>query len=509
MTTSHEDMKIYYPGKELSSDGQAKTIYVADSGTLGTIVDAALTQAENYWLGAIVIFEGDTPTVALRGQTTHVIGFNATTDTLTLARNLAAVVATGEKYKIILGGNYRSSTEILGLLVSGQFPELEPLAATNVTGVTIKYVSPTFLADAGFSSKQITLDWVQGSNILRVIVNAVAGTPFVVAGDSSGTVLKWTNGGYIIIDVVQASLPGGNANDVLTTSERQQTFNPDIEGNESLNALKGKTRYRLQVVKNVHATDQMTDVRVFGVNANKDVEPVATTLINNSLAVTAGTTLIASTTNWPASGFWVLNTTKDDVRYVERLTGTVLVCKAANEWTKLTADANNTVEPLPGQTITSSAGGSAIIDQVILNSGTWGGGDANATFYLKNVSGAFNDTNQLQVAAVNICIQDGAEAKGLRDKTAVTWDIGDSVQVITAVDLAVQAPSADQFANPASETVHPGTGIDFAVAVDVPSGIVLGNLAADEIYGVWEREWIMDDMKANTNFVSSLGYSWA
>ena len=141
-TPTADKLRIYFPSKYLSVDDDPLTEYVADAGgSVRTIVDAALVQAADYWNGAVGFFEGDTTTAALQGEFFHVRDFDAATDTLTLSRDLPGVPVAGDTYRLVLGGNWRSSHETFGMTVSGDLPELLPVAGTNITGLTVKKAS--------------------------------------------------------------------------------------------------------------------------------------------------------------------------------------------------------------------------------------------------------------------------------------------------------------------------------------------------------------------------------
>lgn len=508
-TPTTDKLKTYYPSKQLIADGGALTEYVADSGSLTTIVDAALTEADDFFNGGLVFFSGDTPTAALQGVFAHIKDFDAASDTITLAKSLPAAVATGDKYKVVIGGNYRSSTELMGCALDGIFPELKNVPGSNVTGVTIKYASPELKVEF-FGPPSVALIWTQATSQLTVNTGGGPGPAYTVVGDANDVLIFDDLYGYIICDIVQASLPGVNASDVFTPSFNTQSFVPDIEGYESTSALKGKTRYRLQVVKNTDGVDQMTSAAVYMWDKTNGA---ATTILDaQSLGVTAGQIELGDASFLPTAGFWLYNATKNDCRYITSRSGNFLECAAANQWTKFTCDANNTVEPLPGDVMTSASGGSGIIDVIILNSGTWAGGDANATIYLKNVTGTFQNLDQLQISAVNIAIQAGGETVGLRDRTAVAWSDSDSVVWMPDVDIAVEAPSANQFSSPASETLYPSPSISFTSPGVIDANLAIGvggNMASNEIYGVWVREWIMDETVSTTNLRGDLVYEWA
>src|SRR5690606_25836744 len=134
-TPTADKLRVYFPSLYLSADGQALPQYTADAGgTLSTLVDAALTQADDYWNGALGWFEGNTLTPDLQGQFFHVKDFDAASHTLTLSRDLPAVPQAGDTYRLVLGGNWRSSIETFGMLVGGVLPERKPVNGVQITG---------------------------------------------------------------------------------------------------------------------------------------------------------------------------------------------------------------------------------------------------------------------------------------------------------------------------------------------------------------------------------------
>ena len=70
------DFRLYYPLKTNSADGQALTQKTSDGGgTVRTIISAGLTQADDFWNGAVGFFDAATATAALRNQFFHVKDF--------------------------------------------------------------------------------------------------------------------------------------------------------------------------------------------------------------------------------------------------------------------------------------------------------------------------------------------------------------------------------------------------------------------------------------------------
>lgn len=85
----------------MQSQYNALTGLVADAGsTASTLVDAALTQAEDYWVGGIVTVTSGANAGLSRGVT----DFNATTDTLTFASAFPNAIAAGDTYNIVIYG---------------------------------------------------------------------------------------------------------------------------------------------------------------------------------------------------------------------------------------------------------------------------------------------------------------------------------------------------------------------------------------------------------------------
>ncbi|MEK6711011.1 MAG: hypothetical protein AABZ64_10570 [Nitrospinota bacterium] len=66
----------------------------ADSATASTLVDAALTEADNFWNGSVLKTIRGTGV----GQQRTVTAFNATTDTLTISPNWTVNPAAGTVY---------------------------------------------------------------------------------------------------------------------------------------------------------------------------------------------------------------------------------------------------------------------------------------------------------------------------------------------------------------------------------------------------------------------------
>ena len=304
-TPTSDAMKFYFASKYLSSDGDTITQNTADSGgTTKTIVDAALTEADDYWNGAVGWFDGNTTTTALRGVFFHVRDFEAASDTLTLAKALPAAPAAGDTYRLVLGGNFRGDTECYGMEADGDLPEQVTVTGTNITGLTIKYLSA--LLDEGTLSVQ----YDNAGDTLQIKMDSESyGATLDVSSDVNGGIIYGEDGEkYVVVDTVAASLPGSNQTDTFTTTYRKGTFVPDYEAYETSGGS-NKTRYRLAVLKNEDGADTMQDVTVW---------------CDKPAGTDTTTTTTASITAGSVTSYWLYNSTKDDVRFILNRSGNVL-----------------------------------------------------------------------------------------------------------------------------------------------------------------------------------------
>lgn len=502
-TPTPDALRGYFASKYLASDGGTITQQTADAGgSATTIVDAALTQADDYWNGAVGWFDGATTTTALQGQFFHVRDFDAATDTLTLAQSLPAAPAAGDAYYLVLGGNYRGNIELFGLTLDGDQPEEVSVTGTNVTGLTITKAAATL--DLG----TLSVFYDQSADELFIKVGADAyGVALDVSSDvSAGIVYDDTGNGWIQVNVTNASLPGSDQTDTFALAKPKRTFVPDFEGYET-GSTGGHSRYRLEVVKNTDGADTMVDLSAWLETPSGTDTTVAA---GESLGTGEGSFAATDAGDWPTQGFWVRNTTANagagDCRYVKYRSGNTLYCLAV-DWGTLAFDAGST-EIVAGDTITdATSGATAIVDQIVVSSGTWGGSDAAGTMILKDVSGTFGDNNNIQVSAATCAVADGASALGYRGYAATTWSAADAIEVMPDVDIGLDAPSSSQFESPASIYTAP-SGVSFSSPGSEEDALLIGDLAAGGLYGVWRREVILDQARARNDLDVSVNYTW-
>jgi hypothetical protein len=303
------ELKIYYMSDYLSADGDALTERtVTTAGTTRTVIASGLTQADDYWNGAIIRFENDTTTVGLRGHLAYITDFTATSDTLTTAYAMPAAPQIGDTFRLVLGTKYRSSTELQGKTIDS--------GASNITGLTVDYASygnPSGDGTLSYAASGTLLTWTASGD-------TVAGDPEDIGTNGTYYLYSDDRSKYLTVTVVAASLPVADATDTITLSTPVDAWIPSTTGAES---TAGITRYIGIVFRN-ESLGTAQDLR-FNISA-----PVtATTTTTGTLTTAAGSVTVTDETGMPAASFWLYNSTKNDIRFVDRRSGNTLYCLAA------------------------------------------------------------------------------------------------------------------------------------------------------------------------------------
>jgi len=504
-TPTADKLRLYYGSSDAGSDGGAIKAFECDAGcTVSSIVDTALTDGDDEWNGAVGWFNGDTTTAALRGHFFHVKDFVAASDSMVPYKELPAAPADTDAGKLARGGYWRSDTELMGLTLDGDQPELVSVTGTNITGITLKKASP-YLGEGTLS-----LFYDQSEDTLHARMGSEDyGVGLDVSGDvSDGIIMDKDDEGWIQVDVVNGSLPGGDQTDTFTTARPNGTCIPDYEGDETRNSIGGKTRYRLVVAKNTDGSDDMISLEVY---ADKPSGTATTVATGESLTTAEGSFDATDASSWPTRGFWIRNNTVNggsgDCRFVKYRSGNTLYC-AAVDWATLSFDQGDT-EISAGDTITdASSGATAVVDQITLSSGSWAGSDAAGSMILKDVSGTFGNNNNIQVSGVTYAVADGDSALGLRGYTGTSWAATNAIELMPDIDIGIDEPSGDSFEDPADEVTAP-SGVTFTSPDSTTDALDMGDLAAGDTYGVWTREWIMDPHRARSDVSGDLLFVWS
>ncbi len=345
-TPTIDKLRIYYPSKYLTADGDDLTQFAVDSADKRNIVCSALTQADDYFAGALGWFDGNTITPELRGIFFHIKQSVQSGNTLTLSRDLPIAPQAGDTFRLVIGGLYRSSQETFGMKLGGVLPELEPVACVNITDVTIKKASNTL----GEGDLHISYDHTLQQLYIK-IDDGNYGVGLDVSSSSTDAII-FTEGdtGYIQVDVDSAQLPASDAEDIFTLVYPQAVFTPDFEGYETANGAGGKVRYRLEVIKNTDPADIMVDLSVYTARPTGS----STTISTGGIDTSAGYIDVADASDWPVRSFWIKNLSANsgagDCRYVKYRSGNRLYLEAAGfglrGYSAVSWSVGDTVEPM-------------------------------------------------------------------------------------------------------------------------------------------------------------------
>lgn len=473
-----KDLQFLYGG--VASNGGSITEQVADSATANTLTDSALTEADDYWNGAILRFEDDTLTSALQGLHYHVTDFDAETDTLTVKPVFAATPAANDTYKLlqVAAGNYISAEEMPGLTVDS--------GASNITGVTIDFVSH------GNTDANGTLSFINSSTSAtwQAGADSAAGSAVDISSNGTYTLKSDTEDCFIEITVVSASLPTSDQSDTIQLSTPSAVIVPNTEAEETVD---GFQRHTFGGIKN-NAADAMESLKVYVENGASTAAATTTTAVKDK---TAGTLTATSLSNWPTTG-WIHNTTENDCAYFYNRSGNTVSLLARNDACKLAFDAGSAEISVGDTVVGATSAASGVVVAIQINSGTWGGSDAAGYLYLKDFNGtSYTDDENLQVSAATKAVANGAQVTGYREHTAADWSSGDSIELMPDFDIAIDAPSTNQFEAPASESIQPA-GLTFSCPNTATDGLSIASIAASGIYGLWFREVIPEGARAQS-----------
>ncbi len=519
-TPTIDKLVAYLPTRNNVVDGAAIQTFTCMAGSTAAVIkNSWTTEAAGTWNGALGWFLGDTLSPALRGVFFHVR--TQAPQYLTLAQNLPAVPQANDSFRLILGGNFRTSHEAFMMMVAGKNPELIAVAGANITGLTIQKASPML----GAGSLEIAYNATTHMMAARMGAEPFgSGVDVSIGGGTPTNYLLYTDGdaAWVYVTVTATSLPVADQNDTWAIADPDNTFTPDYEAYETAAGTGGKIRYRLEIVKNVDLLNTMLDPRVYS-----DRPSATATTLTGALGTAAGTVdTAAEMTTWPESGFWVENTTKSDCRFVTSRTGLTLSCAASKEWIKIkyvggfsgfargrrirqgTSAIYATIHDF---TITTgSLGSSTATGYILANKADAGWLGFNAWIYVE-IGGVWSSGPSLAQSVVY----------GLRDRTAVNWEAGDAIRVMSDVDLKINRPAdqmAPEFWNPGGESIVPARtalteaedGFLFSHAVTQGEAISLeDDLRPQEVCGVWRREWIMDAAPARADLTVDTVYSWS
>jgi hypothetical protein len=222
-TPAPNKVGIYYASKHLAAGGAVTERTVANPINAMQFTVNNLAEPTGAWDDALGYFT-ETATTALRGVTFHVRRWDKTANTLTLASPLPVLPAVGEKFVLYAGGKQASNNEVLCMKAGGKQPEVEAVRGTNVTGVTIKKVSPVL------GEGTLTLNYLIATKELQIRMGTAGdyGPTVAFTQDVQNAVLFARDMvGYILVDVAFAQLPTVNRTDTFTVTAPKGNMIPN------------------------------------------------------------------------------------------------------------------------------------------------------------------------------------------------------------------------------------------------------------------------------------------
>jgi hypothetical protein len=443
----------------------------------------------------------------LRGVTFHVRKWDKENNRLQITSPLPIIPVAGDIFKLFVGGKTASSQEVLAMKVSGKQPEIDTVTGPNVTGVTIKKAS------AMLGEGTLTLTYNASTKALTIRMGASGDGPetFLTADIQNIAVYNRDLAGFILVDVVLASLrPSSTYSDTFTLTIPKGNLIPNFEGFETNDGF-GRTRYHLVVAKN-KATASLDAMNCFSIWTGKSAGTATTlpTYSNYSPTYTAPQTIsVLNATNWPTRGFWIRNKTRNDLRYVDFRSGNSLYMKVI-DWGILHFKTGR-IEITPGMKLGDSATPSttAIVDQVILSSGSWAGGDAAGVLHLKKYTSSnyFTTTGNIYLGSQIAATGNGTSTRGFRGLQAQTWSASDVIEPTSDIDIGINLPVGGYFRDPANENTTP-EGITFGLYSAQDECVIVESLLGGDSVGIWIRQTILDGTQAREDIDGSLQFAY-
>ena len=494
---------LYYASRDLSSSGATSPDRIVGSGATQMIIPITnVTDPDGYWNGATGYFSGTGTTATLRGVTFHVRKWESATKKLTLTAPLPIAPVAGDTLKMFKGGKFASSQEILSMKISGKQPEVENVTGPNVTGITVKKAS------ALLGEGTLSVYYVASTKAVSIRMGSASYGPetFLTADATNVAVYNSDLSGFILIDVVYASLrPSSSYTDTYTLTFPKGNFIPNMEGFETNDGI-GRTRYHLAVLKN-KSTNPLDAMAALSIWTGKPAGVSTTCTSTYYPSYTAASTIAtANASTWPTRGFWVRNKTKNDLRYIDYRSGNTLYAKAIL-WGVIPFKSGSAAIT-PGMTITGTGTtDEAIVDQVVISGGTWAGGNATGTLYVKKMVGDWSADEAIRVGGTQYAAASAVSVKGFRGKTAQTWNNNDVLELASDLDVGINYPSGGFFKDPENENIAPDS-VEFNLCQSQEEAAIVESLMGGAMVGIWIRQNILDGTQARTDVEGDLMVSW-
>ena len=506
MIPTPDYLGLFYPSKELIAPGAASPDRIVGPGsTLLNIATTSLTEATDFWNGAVGFFCGSS-TATLRGITFHVRKWDKENGKLQITSPLPTIPVAGDMFKLFVGGKTSSAQEVLSMKVSNKQPEVDTVNGPNITGITIKKAS------AMLGEGTLELYYTGSTKSLKLRMNGgdYGQEVFLTADAQNVPIYNKDLAGFILVDVVFSSLRTSSYySDSYTLTTPKGNLIPNFEGFETNDGY-GRTRYHLVVAKN-KSTSTLDAMNCFSIWTGKPAGTASTPNGTYGISYAAPQSMtISNATTWPTRGFWIRNKTRNDLRYVDFRSGNTLYLKAI-DWGVMTFKTGK-IEIKPGMTLgnsTSNPSISAVVDQVILSSGSWTNGDAAGTFHFKKYTGTsvFGTTSNLYLGDQLAAVGNGTSSRGFRGLQAQAWYNGDVVEPTSDIDIGVNLPAGGYFRDPVNENTTP-EGIVFGHYPSQDECLIVESLLGGASVGIWIKQTIIDGTQARENLEGDINAAW-
>jgi hypothetical protein len=332
------DLVFRYLHRKLPASKTTPTQHTASGGSLRTATCEALTEAADYWNGAIVRWDigGNV------GQYSSVRSFDAASRKLGFDEDLPLPVLGGDKFTLFLGGLHASNQQIPGLNTS---------TPVNITGFSISYAGMLngegtgtlkFYYNAGAAQ---SLSWTPPGEAegVRVDISGLADGQSVTLYGGGNTATQKSK--FIQLNRNAVALPTSDKADDLNLLILAGSFLGAFVGSETES---GTTVYRPICLENT-GVSALYFVKVFCAAPWLSALPTSIA-VNGGIGTGAGEMLATSFVNWGVSG-WIYNSTKNDIRYFFNRSGnTVSILNPERGMRGFTAvpwDDGDDIEPFP------------------------------------------------------------------------------------------------------------------------------------------------------------------
>ena len=486
--------KMYYTGFEVSSDGGAlpqKTVTV-NATTYTTIPWVDTTGVD--WENAIGYFDPSTTTEGLRSQFFTVRSASATQ--IILDAPLSELPVIGDTFRLAAGGRFRSSTPIPINTVDAKVVEIQTMALTIVTGVTIKQCC----SEVDLYIKHTPLP--TGPVLFLSTDGETWGTPLEVDVGVNDGYLQTTTGEWVSVDVTAGSLSVAETQEVLLVGPLWGALVPVVwmvsENQDSV-----VHHYAVAQNESDYDTDDV-EVQCLTTVGSGEIATTYSRDVDDTLTLT-------NVDGLPGKDFWLfLNTSDGDLAYVTRRAGNTCYIADTFDWQEVPFDTGGN-EPLIGGLVDADGRGGTL-RALYLTSGSWAGGDAAGLMILSGCGLLLLNNDQIVQDSVNIALVAGGGVQTMRGFVRQSsWSIGESVLWYPPYDVVGIDPDNNNEFETVEDSQSILSGVVFPTWAYSAGEWIAGTFTA---FGPWEqkqiiiRQYLLGDSQGALEIENTLSFDW-